>query len=241
MRIYVLVPGGGHGAWCWDRVAQPLRDAGHEVHTPTLLGVGERSHLVHPGVDLDTHVDEVVELLRERDLVDVILAGHSYGGMVITGVADRALDRVGHLVYLDAAHPNDGESLVDVAGASMRLARSDSRVVDGVELVLWPVPEMGRFYGVDDPDDLVWMQDHLTPHPWRCFEQPLHLRDEAAVRRIPRTNVNCTESLRTSEPDALARQLDAERVWELDTGHDLMISEAAAVTAMLLQLADVEG
>ncbi len=80
----------------------------------------------------------------------------------------------------------------------------------------------------------------LTPHPWRCFEQPLHLRDEDAVRRIPRTNVNCTESLRTSEPDALARQLDAERVWEIDTGHDLMITEADAVTAMLLQLADLD-
>jgi hypothetical protein len=81
------------------------------------------------------------------------------------------------------------------------------------------------------------MQGHLTPHPWRCFEQPLQLRDEAAVRRIPRTNVNCTESLRTSEPDALARQLDAERVVEIDTGHDLMITEAGAVATLLLDLA----
>ena len=237
MATYVLVHGGGHGAWCWDRVVGPLRGAGHEVHTPALLGVGERAHLVHPGVDLDTHIDEVVDLIRDRDLVDVILVGHSYGGMVITGVADRADERIAQLVYLDAAHPTDGESLVDVAGEPMRLAREGSRAVDGVELVLWPFPEMGRFFGVTDPDDLAWMQDRLTPHPWRCFEQPLHLRDEAAVRRIPRTNVNCTESLRTSEPDALARQLDAERVWEIDTGHDLMITEAAAVTGMLLQLA----
>jgi len=130
----------------------------------------------------------------------------------------------------------DGESLVDVAPQSMALARADSQVVDGVELVLWPVPDMGRMYGVSDPADLAWMQDKLTPHPWACFEQPLRLTDEAAVTKISRTNINCVASLRSSEPEALERQLGADRVWEVDTGHDLMITEPEVVSEMLLRL-----
>ena len=241
MSTYVLVHGGGHGGWCWQRITPILREAGHHVHTPTLTGLGERSHLLRPGIDIETHVADVVAVLRFEDLTDVILVGHSYGGMVITGVADRVPDRIGELVYLDAAHPADGESLVDVAPQSMAFARGDSRVVDGVELVLWPLPEMGRVYGVTDPVDLTWMQDKLTPHPWACFEKPLRLTDEAAVTKIPRTNINCTASLRTSEPEALERQLAADRVWEIDTGHDLMITEPDVVSEMLLRLGDGPG
>src|SRR6266704_2926101 len=100
MATYVLVHGGSHGGWCYQRVARLLRSAGHDVYAPTLTGVGERAHLLGPDVDLETHITDVVQLLRYEDLNDVILVGHSYGGMVITGVADRALDRVGHLVYL---------------------------------------------------------------------------------------------------------------------------------------------
>ncbi len=236
-RPFVLVHGGGHGGWCWQRVAPRLRAAGHEVFTPTLTGLGERAHLLHPGIDLDLHIADVVGVLRYEDLRDVILVGHSYGGMVITGVADRAHDRIGHLVYLDAAHPASGESLVDVSGGMMALARSDSRVVDGVELVLWPIADAGMFYGVTDPDDLAWMQDKLTPHPWKCFEQALRLDDEAAVTSIRRTNINCTASLRSSDPDALARQLAADATYEIDTGHDLMITEADVVADMLLEVA----
>ena len=241
MSTYVLVHGGGHGGWCWQRMAPILGDAGHHVYTPTLTGLGERSHLLRPGIDLETHIADIVAVLRFEDLTDVILVGHSYGGMVITGVADRASDRIGELVYLDAAHPVDGESLVDVAAQSMAFARSDSRVVDGVELVLWPVPEMGRIYGVTDPADLAWMQDKLTPHPWACFEQPLRLTDEVAVTKIPRTNINCTASLRSSEPEALQRQLGADRVWDVDTGHDLMITEPQVVAEMLLRLGNDQG
>ena len=103
MATYVLVHGGGHGGWCYQRVARILRAAGHDVYTPTLTGLGERSHLVSADVDLDLHIRDIVAVLHYEDLRDVILVGHSYGGMVITGVADRATDRVGRLVYLDAA------------------------------------------------------------------------------------------------------------------------------------------
>ena len=95
MATYVLVHGGGHGGWCYQRVAPRLRNAGHEVYTPTLTGLGERSHLLSADVDLDMHITDVTAVLHYEDLRDVILVGHSYGGMVVTGVADRASDRVG--------------------------------------------------------------------------------------------------------------------------------------------------
>ena len=116
MATYVLVHGGGHGGWCYQRVARLLRSSGHDVYTPTLSGLGERSNLLSPDIDLDLHVRDVVAVLHYEDLHDVILVGHSYGGMVITGAADRAADRIGRVVYLDAANPENGQSLVDVAG-----------------------------------------------------------------------------------------------------------------------------
>ena len=99
MATSVLVHGGGHGGWCYQKVARRLRAEGHEVHAPSLTGLADRSHLLVPGIDLDTHSTDVVNLLRYEDLSDVILVGHSYGGMVITGIADRAADRIGRLVY----------------------------------------------------------------------------------------------------------------------------------------------
>jgi pimeloyl-ACP methyl ester carboxylesterase len=124
MATYVLVHGGAHGGWCYQRVAGILRSEGHDVYTPTMTGVGERSHLVSADVDLDLHVRDVAAVLHYEDLRDVILVGHSYGGMVITGVADRATDRIGLLVYLDAATPVNGQSLVDVAGPIIEAVRS---------------------------------------------------------------------------------------------------------------------
>jgi pimeloyl-ACP methyl ester carboxylesterase len=211
----------------------------HEPGSGTLTGLGERSHLLHPGINLDTHIADVVGVLKYEGLTDAILAGHSYGGMVITGVADRALSRVAQLVYLDAAMPVDGESLAIVAQSMMDLARRQARIVDGVELVLWPDSDAVRHYGVTDPDDFAWMQAKLTPHPWKCFEQPLHLANQEAVKRIPRTNINCTSTLRIRPPERRQRASEADRVWEIDTGHDLMITEPQAVAEMLLRLASL--
>jgi pimeloyl-ACP methyl ester carboxylesterase len=237
MATYVLVHGGAHGGWCYGPVARILRSAGHEVHAPTLTGLGERSHLLRPGIDLDTHIDDVVAVLHYEDLREVVLVGHSYGGMVITGVADRAADRVGHLVYLDAATPADGQSLVDIAGPMMAAARARGRVVDGVELVLFPGTEPLPHYGVTDPDDVAWMDERLTPHPWRCFEQPLRLTNEAALRAIPQSHIVCTSTLATRDRDRMAAARAAGRLWDIDTGHDLMITEPEAVAALLLKVA----
>ncbi|HEY7135837.1 MAG TPA: alpha/beta hydrolase [Acidimicrobiia bacterium] len=237
MATYVLVHGGGHGGWCYQPVARLLRAAGHEVYAPTLTGLGERSHLLGRDVDLDLHIRDVVAVLHYEDLRDVILVGHSYGGMVITGVADRAADRVGRLVYLDAANPVNGQSLVDVAGPIIEATRPSGRVVDGVELVLLPSPEAGRFYGVTDDDDVAWMADRLTGHPWRCFEQPLALTNEAALWAIPQYHIVCTSTLRTRDKTLVQRAHDENRLWTIDTGHDLMITEPRAVADALVEVA----
>jgi pimeloyl-ACP methyl ester carboxylesterase len=214
-----------------------LRAAGHDVYTPTMTGVGERSRLVSRDVDLDLHVRDVTAVLHFEDLRDVILVGHSYGGMVITGVADRVADRIGRLVYLDAANPVNGQSLVDVAGPVIEAVRPEGQVVDGVELVLLPSPDAGRLYGVTDPGDLAWMAERLTGHPWACFEQKLELRNEAALRAIPQYHLVCTSTLATRDPDLVERARAEGRLWDIDTGHDLMITEPEAVADVLLQVA----
>src|SRR6186713_1695218 len=138
MATYVLVHGGGHGGWCYQPVARLLQAEGHTVYAPSLTGLGDRAHLMSSAIDLDLHVRDVVAILESEDLRDVILVGHSYGGMVITGIADRAADRVGKLVYLDAANPVNGQSLVDVAGPIIEAVRPMGAMVDGVEIVLLP-------------------------------------------------------------------------------------------------------
>jgi len=117
MANYLFVHGAWHGGWCWKRVARILRAAGHEVFAPTLTGLGEREHLLNADVGLDIHIQDVLGVLKYEDLHDVILVGHSYGGMVIAGVAEKATTRIKHLVYLDAFVPEDGKSLADYRAA----------------------------------------------------------------------------------------------------------------------------
>jgi pimeloyl-ACP methyl ester carboxylesterase len=237
MAAYVLVHGGGHGGWCYQRVARRLRAEGHEVHAPSLTGLGEREHLLGPHVDLHLHAQDIAALLHAEDLHDVILVGHSYGGMVITGAADLATDRVGRLVYLDAANPANGQSLVDVAGPAIEMVRPYGEVRDGIELVLLPDADAGLLYGVTDPDDLAWMAERFSPHPWRCFEQPLDLRNEEALWAIPQYHIVCTVTLLSRPPELVAKAKAEGRLWDIDTGHDLMITEPEAVTQALLEVA----
>lgn len=237
MASFVLVHGGGHGGWCYRKVARLLRDAGHDVYTPTLTGLGERKHLLTIDTDLSTHITDIVNTLIYEDLRQVILVGHSYGGMVITGVADRAADRISELVFLDAAHPEDGQSLADVAPASMAFARSSSRFVDGVELVMWPNEDMVAAMGVTDPGDEAELRAKMMPHPWKSFAEPLRFVNGDAALKIPRTNINCSANVRGAPEEVRAKQMSGHRNFEIDSGHDLMITEPDTVTEMLLEIA----
>src|SRR5205085_1173196 len=133
LATYVLVHGGGHGGWCYQRVSRILREAGHEVHAPSLTGLGERAHLLRPGIDLDL------------------------------------------------------------------------QITDDVELVLFPDPEIVKLYGVTDPDDVAWMVARLTPHPWKCFEQPLRLTNKEGLRAIPQFHIVCSSTVATRDSGMIAK------------------------------------
>ncbi len=188
-----------------------------------------------PETSLDTHIEDVTTLLFYEDLREVVLVGHSYGGMVITGVADRIPDRIACLAYLDAAIPLDGESLVDVSPGLQQY--NDVQLLDGVELGLWPEAAAAAIYGITEEELARWGMPRLTPHPWRCFEQQLQLVDPRAVARLPRAVVNCVASLNLRPPHLRSRWLEGEFVRAIDAGHDLMLIEPDATAALLNEIA----
>ena len=237
MATFVLIHGGGHGGWCYQPVVRRLQARGHTVYAPSLAGMAEHAAQRHAGIDLDAQIDGIVSLLHHEDLTDAILVGHSYGGMIITGVADRAVERTGHRVYLDAAYPVNGQSLVDHA-PMVAFTRQLGQTIDGVELVLFPGDDPLGFYGVTDPAMIAWMKPRLTPHPWKCFEQKLVLRDEAAMRDTPESHIICTSTIRGRDM-ALLTERSQGRVWDIDTGHDLMLTEPDWVADRLCDVAAV--
>src|SRR5262245_44703942 len=157
MATFVLVHGGWHGGWCWEKVIPFLEAAGHQVYAPTLTGLAERASELSPDVGLDTHIQDVVGLLVDKDLHGVILVGHSYGGMVITGVVDAVPERIAHLVYLDTFVPRDGEAMVDVSPRLIRLLLRRQTRADG-----WRVDSQGT-YGVTTEPDRSWVLSKVTP------------------------------------------------------------------------------
>jgi hypothetical protein len=138
---------------------------------------------------------------------------------------------------LDAATPHNGQSLVDVAGPVINAVRPMGRVVDGIELVLLPGPNAGLLYGVTDPSDLAWMAERLTGHPWKCFEQPLSLHNEDALWAIPQFHIVCTSTLATRDAAQMGLGRAEGRLWDIDTGHDLMITEPERTAEALAQVA----
>jgi pimeloyl-ACP methyl ester carboxylesterase len=231
LATFVLVHGGGHGGWCYQKVARLLQVKGHLVYAPSLPGMGEHTHQIHPGIDLDAHIDDVVGLLFSEDLRQAIIVGHSYGGMVITGVADRASERVGHRVYL-----SDGESLPEHAFASIDQTRQGMYVINGTDVVMKPEPFYAGFFGIHDPELADWTNARLTPQPWKCFSQKLVLQNEAAMRAIPESHLICSETMATRDMERLKTNSNG-RVWDIDTGHDLMLTEPQWVAERLMDIA----
>ena len=229
MATFVLVHGAWHGSWCWKRVRKLLQSEGHDVFTPTLTGVGERSHLISPLVNLDTHVSDVVNLIRWEELTDVVLCGHSYGGCVITGVADRAAERLRALVYLDAFILENGQSLHDIlprehAEGQVRGAREHG---DG-----WRVPPIsGEFFQVNVADR-AWMDAQCTPQPLAAFQQRLRVD-----RTLPAAK--CTHILATGyehSPFPPFHEIAKRKGWKtlkIDCGHDVMLDKPAQLAEML--------
>jgi pimeloyl-ACP methyl ester carboxylesterase len=233
MATFVIVHGAWTGAHGWRWVRPLLRAAGHDVVTPSLTGLGERAHLATPGTDLGTHVDDVVAVLHFEDLRDVVLVGHSYGGMVITGVADRVPERIGALVYLDAFVPRDGESMLDLVPADSRAGYEEAARTRGDG---WRVPP-------PLPDPLppglppgdVWTIARLVPQPLATMAQPVHL--ERGETELPRTFVLCTEG-KEADPPHVAR-LRADPAWrlvELAAGHTAHVAAPEKLARALLDV-----
>jgi pimeloyl-ACP methyl ester carboxylesterase len=224
MATYVMVHGAWHGGWCWRPVAAALRQAGHEVFTPTLTGLGARAHLFDASIGLRTHVDDVLGLLRYEDLRDVVLVGHSYAGFVVREAADRMPDRVARIVLVDAWAGRNGESLDDRA-PEFFLNWVNSTTADGAI----PAPPAATV-GVTEPDQVAWLEPRLTPHPRRTFADPTTL--SGAVDTIPCHAVLCTPN----GPMPFG-QIAAEFGWkttELDVGHDAMVIAPKALAEILL-------
>jgi pimeloyl-ACP methyl ester carboxylesterase len=171
MSNYVLVHGAWHGSWCWKRVRRILQAQGHDVFTPTLTGVAERSHLLSPEVNLETHINDVVNLIRWEELSDVVLCGHSYGGCVISGAADRVPDRIGALVYLDAFVLENGQSLHDTLPPAMK----DAQIQGAQSGEGWKVPPIPAEAFHVNAKDRDWVNRQCTMQSLATFQQPLRL------------------------------------------------------------------
>jgi pimeloyl-ACP methyl ester carboxylesterase len=243
MSTFVLIHGAWHGGWCWWKVVPLLRKRGATVYAPSLTGMGERSHLVsylEPAeLNLDLHIKDVVQLLEYEGLERVVLVGHAYAGMVITGVAEHCPERLAHLVYINGVVPRDGEAMVDQLDA-VRGPQFTARVrkaIQNREGFLSPpaTPEaVQQRWGISDPADQEWVLDRLTPQPVAAFGQPLQVRQPEA-RSIPRSFILSSES--GFGPVAELARESGWRTFQMDTGHDPMITRFRELTNILLQIA----
>jgi pimeloyl-ACP methyl ester carboxylesterase len=235
MKAVILVHGGWHGGWCWRDVADQLRTVGHRVYTPTLTGLGEREHLFNAEVGIDTHVQDLLAVLKFERLDDVVLVGHSYGGVLITLLADLLPQHVRALLYIDAMIPEDGRCDWDAFPA----ARRDSMLAAAATLggTRVPVPDFA-VWRVTEPSHRDWLRQCCTPHPLR----PIQEAPRVSGRWL--TVARKHYVLAAHEPDprflALHRRLSADPTWvthSIDGGHELMLSHPGTVADLIHQAA----
>jgi pimeloyl-ACP methyl ester carboxylesterase len=231
MATFVLVHGAWHGAWCWRRVDRLLRRAGHDVFAPTLTGLCERSHLLTPAVDLDTHVLDIVNDLKWQELKDVVLVGHSYGGMVISGVAEKMEKAIVSFVMLDAFMPENGQSVIDIWPAPMREGLLAAECGGATTVP----PRAAEAFKVNEKDR-AWVDAQCTPQPIKCFTQKLTLT--GARERIAKKSYIRAAGVAIPYFDAglaSARQ-NGWRTYEVPCGHDVMLDMPERLTEILQEV-----
>ena len=229
MATFVLVHGAWAGGWKWRFVAPLLRRARHEVFTPTLTGLGERGHLASADIDLEVHVEDVVALLEMEDLREVVLVGHSYGGMVVTGVAERAPGRIRRLVHLDAFVPEDGRCALDYV-----VPERAARFREEGERTGFVEPPPPSLWGIVDSAHVAFARQRELRHPYRCFIRSVR-RVNSSAEALPKTFIHCT-SPATGTFDQFAARYRSDPRWrfhELKTGHDSMILVPGHLAALL--------
>lgn len=234
MATFVVCHGAWSAAWAWKKVRPLLRAAGHEIFTPTYTGLGERAHQVNRSINLDTHIADVLAVLDCEDLRHVALVGHSYGGMVATGVADRAADRIAKLIYIDAFVPETGNSLFDLLPASARTSRQEGALAQGDGWLLPPNPTPPD----TSPEDVAWITPRRRWQPMATFTQAIRLTGSSA--HLPRTYVYCTRTAPDDTFGQFARRFKADPTWkvhDIDASHSPNVTAPEALTRLLDQIA----
>jgi len=227
LSTFVLVHGSWHGGWCWKKVIPRLVERGYTCFAPTLSGMGERFHIASRNIGLSTHIQDIVNLLEFEDLNDVILVGHSYSGMVITGVVEKS-SRVKKLVYLDAIVPEHGQSVFSLITGMESQFKS---IVDSNGMVAsWKPTD----FGVTDPQDVQWMKTRLTSMPFLTHQEKLDA-PKMKAKKLPRYFVHCTQFGLGEFAEKIRRE--GGTVFDLDTGHDAMITEPDKLSSILDRIA----
>ena len=222
---FVLVHGAWHGGWCWRRVTDRLTANKHYVVAPTLSGVGERSHLASDAIDLSTQINDVVNEIKWKDLDGVVLVGHSYGGCVITGVAEKMRERIAAIVYVDAFMPQDGQSLADMLGPAA--PQWPPHLAPPIPAAVFQVNEKDR----------AWVDAKMTPHPVKCFTEKLKVT--GAYQSIPRKLYIRARRFANPPFDTALARCAADSSWRtvsMTCGHDIMIDQPVELTALLERL-----
>jgi pimeloyl-ACP methyl ester carboxylesterase len=232
-KTFVLVHGAWHGGWCWRRVADLLTAEGHKVYTPTLTGLGDRSHLMSTGIGLATHVTDIVNLIKWEDLKDVVLCGHSYGGFVISGVAEQVQLAIASIVFLDAFVPENRQCLVELtAPATREVIEAARRKGDSAV-----PPRPAEAFKVNEMDR-AWVDAMCTPQPLATMLDKIALtgaRDRIAKKAYARAKLYPNPSF-----DAAHEKLKSNpawRVYELPCGHDVMVDMPERLAEILLEVA----
>jgi len=234
MATYILVHGAWHGGWCWRRVTDILRAKGHVVYTPTLTGLGERAHLASADIDLETHIADVLGVIDAEELDDLILCGHSYGGMVITPVLDRRPELFRAGIWLDAFVPEDGHAMIEAWPRERAQHVREEVSIHGEGWRLAPLPP--DYFGVMDDDDAEWVERRCVAQPFKTFTQPAHLT--GAWETIPRKMYLLAEFHPNSSFDRFATPLSERDDWDVRTvpaGHDVMIDTPELLAEILLE------
>jgi pimeloyl-ACP methyl ester carboxylesterase len=226
-RTFLVCHGAWSAGWAWKKMHPLMLAAGHRLVTPSYTGLGERAHLANPAIDLETHIADILNVIKYEDLRDIVLVGHSYGGMVATGVADRARDRIAQLIYLDAFVPKGGQSLFDLNEPGRAHMRALAQAGDGWRAPPNPTPP-------DTPlADQQWLTERRVDMPIKCFETRLKLSGEPSM---PRSYIYATRITPADTFGPFARRAKSEPGWryhEIDASHSPNVTAPDALMALL--------
>jgi pimeloyl-ACP methyl ester carboxylesterase len=232
-NTFVLVHGAWHGGWCWRRVADLLEAKGHKVFTPTLTGLGERSHLLRAGINVSTHITDVVNLIKWEGLSDVVLCGHSYGGLVVSGVAERAAAAIGSLVFLDAFLPDNGDSMAALTSQAVR----DNLKVAAERGDLGVPPRSAAAFLVNEKDQ-AWVDAMCVPQPIGTMTEVMTLT--GARERIAKKSYIRAAAYPNPGFDTAYARVKADTSWrtyEVPCGHDVMVDMPERLAEILVEVA----